>query len=56
MEKIETLIWLAESEGVDRRRYGIVNRLRSLHESEEFAGLPEDLRDRVREIVARSEP
>jgi len=46
---------LAESKGVDRRRYRIVNRLRSVRDSDEFATLPEDLRERVREIVTESE-
>lgn len=53
-EAVETLVWLAESKGVDRRRYRIVNRLRSVRDSDEFATLPEDLRKRVREIVADS--
>lgn len=50
-EAVETLVWLAESEGVDRRRYMIVNRLRAVRDSDQFATLPEDLRARVREIV-----
>jgi hypothetical protein len=53
-EAVETLVWLAESRGVDRRRYRILNRLRSLHDSDGFASLPEDLRERVRRIVADS--
>jgi hypothetical protein len=51
-EAVETLVWLAESKGVDRRRYMIVNRLRVVRESDRFATLPEDLRARVREILA----
>jgi hypothetical protein len=54
-EAVETLVWLAESAGIDRRRYRIVNRLRSLSDSDEFATLPEDLRERFREIVADAE-
>ena len=54
-EAVETLVWLLETNGVDRRRYRIVNRLRSVRDSDEFATLPEDLRARVREIVAESE-
>ena len=54
-EAVETLLWLAASEGVDRGRYRIVNRLRAVHDSEHFATLPEALRERVREIVADSE-
>src|SRR5438067_508587 len=51
-EAVETLVWLAESKGVERRRYTIVNRLRAVRDSDHFATLPEDLRARVREIVA----
>ncbi len=55
VQAIETLVWLAESNGMDRRRYRIVNRLRSVRDSDEFVTLPEDLRERVREIVADAE-
>ena len=51
-ETVETLVWLAESSGLDRRRYRIVNRLRAVRDSDQFASLSEDLRARVREIVA----
>ena len=54
-EAVETLVWLLETPGVDRRRYRMVNRLRTVRDSEEFATLPEDLRERVRHIVAESE-
>lgn len=54
-EAVETLVWLLDTNGVDRRRYRIVNRLRSVRDSDEFATLPADLRGRVREIVAESE-
>jgi hypothetical protein len=53
-EAVETLVWLAESKGVDRRRHRIVNRLRAVRESDGFATLPDELRERVREIVADS--
>ena len=53
-EAVETLVWLAESKSVDRRRYSIVNRLRAVRDSDHFATLPEDLRARVREIVAEA--
>ena len=55
VQAIETLVWLAESNGMDRRRYRIVNRLRSVRDSEHFWSLPDHLRKRVREIVADSE-
>jgi hypothetical protein len=50
-EAVETLLWLAESNGIDRRRYRIENRLRRLHDSDEFATLPDDLRQKIREIL-----
>jgi plasmid replication initiation protein len=54
-EAVGRLVWLLDSAGLDRRRYRIMNRLRSMSESDEFATLPEDLRERVREIIADSE-
>jgi hypothetical protein len=54
-QAVETLVWLAESSGVDRRRYQVMNRLRSVHDSDEFATFPEELRERVRRVVADSE-
>ena len=54
-EAVETLVWLLDTNGVDRRRYRIVNRLRSVRDKEEFATLPAELRERVRQIVAESE-
>lgn len=50
-EAAGTLVWLLDQEGVDRRRYSIVNRLRRLRDSDEFTNLPESLRQRVREII-----
>lgn len=50
-EKAGTLVWLLDHQPVDRRRYAIVNRLRRLRDSDEFAALPEVLRERVRELV-----
>jgi hypothetical protein len=54
-DAVGTLVWLAESSGVDRRRYRIVNRLRAVRDSDQFATLPEDLQERVREIVRRGD-
>ena len=51
-EAVGALVAFVDSRGLDRRRYRILNRLRAVHESDAFATLPEDLRDRVREIVA----
>ena len=53
-EAVETLVWLLDT-GVDRRRHRIVTRLRSVRDTNEFASLPEVLRERVRQIVAESE-
>jgi hypothetical protein len=54
-EAVETLVWLWDSAGLDRRRYRIANRLRSVRGSQEFESLPDDLRERVREIAAEAE-
>jgi hypothetical protein len=51
-ELVETLVWLAGSAAIDRRAHTIMNRLRKVHDSESFGTLPEDLRTRVREILA----
>lgn len=54
-DAVETLVWLVHHDGLDSRRHRVVNRLRSVRDSDDFASLPEDLRVRVREIVAQSE-
>jgi hypothetical protein len=54
-EGAATLVWFLDTGGVDRQRFRIVNRLRRLHESDEFATLPDDLRQRIREILADAE-
>jgi hypothetical protein len=53
-EAVGALVAFVDSRGLDRRRYRIVNRLRAVHDSDAFAALPEDLRERVREIVSES--
>lgn len=55
VDEVETLVWLLGNDGLDNRRYRVVNRLRSVRDSDDFASLPEDLRMRVREIVAQAE-
>jgi hypothetical protein len=52
VEGAATLVWILDSGAVDSRRYTVVNRLRRLKDSDEFATLPEDLRQRIREILA----
>jgi hypothetical protein len=54
-ETAGTLVWLLDKQPVDRRRYAIVNRLRRLRDSDEFAALPEVLRERVRELIDEAE-
>jgi hypothetical protein len=54
-EAVGTLVWLWDSGGLDRGRYRIASRLRSVQSSDQFASLPEDLRERVREIMAEAE-
>ena len=45
------LIALLDSGALEHRRSLIVNRLRQLHDSEDFASLPEDLRERIQQII-----
>jgi hypothetical protein len=54
-EAVETLVWLWNSAGLDRRRYRIANRLRAVRNSDQFESLPDSLCQRVREIVAEAE-
>jgi hypothetical protein len=54
-EAVETLLWLAKSESLDRRRFQVMERLRSVRATGEFATLPEELREKVREVLADSE-
>lgn len=54
-EGASTLVWFLESGAVDRRQYTIVNRLRRLRDSDEFVTLPDDLRAKIREIIADAE-
>jgi hypothetical protein len=51
-EGVATLIAFLDTGAFDRRRYTILSRLRALHDSDQFAALPDDLRQRIREIVA----
>jgi hypothetical protein len=54
-EAVGTLIWLLDSESVDRRRYTILSRLKALRDSDQFQSLPDALRQKVREIIAESD-
>jgi hypothetical protein len=53
-EGVGALVAFLDTNGFDRRRFTIVNRLRKLRDSDQFATLPEDLRERVQEIVAET--
>ena len=55
-EGVGMLISLLDEGTLEDRRYKVVNRLRRLRDSNEFALLPEDLRERVREITSDSAP
>jgi hypothetical protein len=52
-EGVGMLIALLEAGTLGRPR--VVNRLRRLQETDEFASLPEDLRERIRDIIADAE-
>ncbi|HXH97529.1 MAG TPA: hypothetical protein VNH40_10000 [Gaiellaceae bacterium] len=54
-EAVGTLVAFYDLNGFERRRYTIVRRLRALRDSDQFAMLPQDLRERIREIVAAAE-
>ena len=53
-EGVGMLIALLDEGTLENRRYMVVNRLRRLCDSDEFTLLPEDLRERVREITSDS--
>ena len=55
-EGVGMLLSLLDEGHLEHRRYAIVNRLRRLHDSEDFASLPEDLRERIREITGDVSP
>jgi hypothetical protein len=52
-EGVGMLIALLDEGTLSRPR--VVNRLRQLQQTDDFASLPEDLRERIREIVAEEE-
>jgi len=52
-EGVGMLIALLDEGTLSRSR--VVNRLRHLHQTDDFASLPEDLRQRIREIIAEEE-
>jgi hypothetical protein len=54
-EAVGALVAFLDSTGLDRRRYSVASRLRRIHDSDQFATLPEDLRERIREILADGE-
>jgi hypothetical protein len=54
-EAVGTLVAFYDTHAFKQRRYTIVQRLRALRDSAAFETLPEDLRQRVREIVDQAE-
>jgi hypothetical protein len=54
-EAVGALVAFLDTPGLDRRRYSAASRLRRIHDSDQFARLPEDLRERIREILADAE-
>ena len=54
-EGVGMLVALLDAGTLDRRRLLVVNRLRQVQQTDDFASLPEDLRERIREIVAEEE-
>lgn len=54
-ETVGTLIWLLDTNNLDRRRHSVMNRLRAVRKSDQFEELPDALRQKVREILADSE-
>lgn len=51
VEAVGALVAFLDSSGLDRRRYTVANRLRRVRESDAFATLPEDLRERIRDLL-----
>ncbi len=54
-EAVGALVAFLDTPGLDRRRHGVVNRLRVLQDRGQLTSLPEDLRERVREILTTAE-
>lgn len=54
-EAVGTLIWLLDSDSVDRRRFSILNRLMTVRDSDEFQSLPDALREKGAQIVDESD-
>jgi hypothetical protein len=50
-EAIGTLVAFLDTDGFSRRRGSVVRRLQAIRDSDRFATLPEDLRERLQEIV-----
>jgi hypothetical protein len=53
-EGVGMLIALMDQGAIDRRR--VVDRLRRLQHSDDYASLPEDLREKIREITGGANP
>ena len=51
-EGVGGLVAMWDTNALEQRRSRVLRRLRELRDGEGFASLPEDLRERIREIVA----
>jgi hypothetical protein len=49
------LVAFVQMNGLEQRRRAVLRRLERIRDSEGFASLPDDLRERVREIVEQGE-
>ncbi len=54
-EAAGSLIAFLETGALRSRRHLVLSRLRSLRDSEEFPSLPEDLQQKIRDVVAENE-
>jgi hypothetical protein len=54
-QTVGTLIWLLDTNNLDRRRYSVLNRLRAVRDSDQFEELPDALRQKVRDVLADAE-
>ena len=54
-EAAGSLIAFLETGALQSRRHPVIARLRKLRDGDEFESLPEDLRQKIREVVEASE-
>ena len=54
-EAVGTLVAFVQMNGFEERRRTVLRRLERIRDSDGFGSLPDDLRERVREIVEQGE-